>query len=139
MTAPVRFRAVDGCDVGAGGSTLTCPDLRDGDEVALPLEAGSLTAPVTATVSVSSLVDFADADPTDQSQPVDLSPGADLGLALTVASATPDRDGSVSLAGHVSGLRDGLDRVTYRVGGRSATGPGSPPTATRPAPWRTPR
>ena len=116
VTAPVRFRAVDGCEVGAGGSTLTCPDLRDGDEVTLPLEAGSLSAPVTATVSVSSLVDFADADPTDQSQPVDLSPGADLGLALTVASATPDRDGSVSLAGHVSGLRDGLDRVTYRVG-----------------------
>ena len=93
----------------------------------LPLEAGSLTAPVTATVSVSSLVDFADTDPTDQSRPVDLSPGADLGLALTVASATPDPDGSVSLAGHVSGLRDGLDRVTYRVGDRARfTADGNP-------------
>ena len=117
VSAPVRFRAVDGCEVGPAGSTLTCPDLRDGDEVTLPLEARALTTPVTAAVTVSSLVDFADADPADQTRQVRLSPGADLGLDLAVASGTPDPDGSVSLAGLVSGLRDGLDRATYRVGG----------------------
>ncbi len=127
VTAPLRLDAVDGCDLGAAGSTLTCPDVRHGDEVTLALVAEGLTAGATAEISAGALVDFLDPDSSDQTRAVDLPPGADLSLRLGAVQGPPARDGSVTVPGRVRGLRPGLQRLTYRVGpGAGFTDEGNP-------------
>ncbi len=118
-----RFRGVpgDGCAVSDDGGTLTCDDVADGDRVVLPLAADGLSDAATATVTVRPPRRFTDPDDANERQDVALRPGADLGLDLAVFSANPDRGGLVSLTGTLTGVRPGVDRVTYSVVDGAAT------------------
>ncbi|MEP7088660.1 MAG: hypothetical protein ABI776_01025, partial [Nocardioidaceae bacterium] len=117
LSGPARFRGVpgDGCQVSEGASTLTCPTVQDGDRVILPLAATGLTGTTAVTVTADPRDAFSDPTPGDHTASLDLAPGAELGLDLSVFSANPDRNGLVVLTGRLSGVRTGLTHVVYTV------------------------
>jgi RNA polymerase sigma factor (sigma-70 family) len=117
LTGPARFRPVDGdpCAVAADGRTLTCATVANDAPVGLSIEATSLTHPADVGVRVSAVDDFTESSPGDETATLTLAPAADLGLDLAVVSANPDRSARVTLAGTLTGVRDGLDRVVYSV------------------------
>jgi RNA polymerase sigma factor (sigma-70 family) len=128
LTGDARFGAgTDDCTTGDDGSTYTCPDVADGDHVALPVLATGLRGNGTIHLSeaLDSDVRFDDPDPSTTA--VTLSPGADLGLDLSVASADPDRNGFVALQGRLTGVRPGMQTVTYHVDSPAAFSEGRNP------------
>jgi RNA polymerase sigma factor (sigma-70 family) len=80
-----RFRAADAgsCTV-TRTSTMTCPDVGNGDRVALPLQAESLAAAEDVGLSVRPLLRFDD-PPADNRTTLTLRPGVDLSLTDPVA------------------------------------------------------
>ena len=129
LTGDARFGAgTDGCTTGDDGSTYTCPDVADGDQVALPVLATGLSGDGTIHLSeaLDSDVRFDDPDPSTTA--VTLAPGADLVLEdLSVASADPDRNGFVTLQGRLTGVRPSMQSVTYHVGGPATFAEGRNP------------
>jgi hypothetical protein len=126
LGAPTRFRHVaeGGCTVGAGGLSLRCADVRDGDHVTLPVAADGLTTGNEAGIRVSPVDRFVDPAPGNNTAALTIRPGADLGLSLPTTSPDPGRTGLVTLSGGLTGLRPGLDTVTYTLssGARFLTG-----------------
>ena len=92
------------------GSAYECVGRAGDDDIVLPVAADSLSDAVDIEVSVAPVETFDDPEPGNQSASLTLQPGADLGLALSVFSANPDRNQLVTLASALTGVRPGSRR-----------------------------
>jgi hypothetical protein len=115
------FRAADAgpCSV-SDPSTLTCPDVADGDKVALPLQAQSLTEEQQIELSVQPVVRFADPQANNRTT-LTLRPGVDLSLADPVPAeqSAPDDDEHLVVT-RLGGRLRALSEVTYTLVGKAA-------------------
>ena len=101
-------------------STMTCPDVGDGDQVLLPLQAVSLTDAQQVELSVRPVVRFTDPLP-DNRTTLTLRPGADLTLADPGGvEQSPPHDDEHVVATRLGGRLRAMSEVVFTLAGDAA-------------------